>query len=168
MNANLDAVIEKINEEMRTWQMPEQSLGDRVMWYPSEQQDEERGCVAIVTDMTSQYLELVLLGRKQHMQLKRQARHGSDPRLALGGDWLSSGTWNSLPPSHADRSLGGQVRSLQGKVQELYKTRETVSNELKPLLEKLAEEVERLDGEILEVKKAIARVLKDKEQPAAA
>jgi hypothetical protein len=68
------ALVEQVNEQARTWKMEEVSLGDRVLWYPGLEENIDRACVAIVTNFTKDYVELALLGKNQHLQLKKQVR----------------------------------------------------------------------------------------------
>lgn len=110
-----EAVIEQVNEQIRSWRQPEVSAGDRVCWYQGHGGPQSRGCVAIVSHVDPNYVELVTLGRNQHLQCKKQARHVSDPRLRLGDDWTMYGTWDFLPPSTADRLLLAQVEALNGR-----------------------------------------------------
>lgn len=154
------ALVEQVNEQARTWKMEEVSLGDRVLWYPGTEENIDRACVAIVTNFTKDYVELALLGKNQHLQLKKQVRHISDPRLALGGDWLNYGTWNAIPPSHADRSIQGRLRSLDGKVNSLNELRET-HKEINAAQVKVLAEVDAVRKELLDLKKAIAKSAKE-------
>lgn len=104
--ATNESAIEQINQQMQSWKMPRPAQGDRVIWYQGIHfGDPARGCPAIVTYIDPNYVELVTLGRNQHLQCKKQARHVSDPRLALGEDWTQYGTWDFLPASETDRLL---------------------------------------------------------------
>lgn len=110
--ATQEAAIEQVNAQLQTWRMPRPAPGDRVIWFQGVGADQSRGCVAIVSHVDPNYVELVTLGRNQHLQCKKQARHVSDPRLVIGEDWLVYGTWDFLPASETDRSLLGRLEDM--------------------------------------------------------
>lgn len=116
MTAVSDLVMEQVNSKMRTWKMPEAVQGDRVFWYPGRNYGPGRGVLSVVTDVGDAWVDLVTMGKGHHLQLKREVRHASDPRLEIGDDWLANGTWDVIPPSHADRTIQGRIRALEQKI----------------------------------------------------
>lgn len=108
-----ESAIEQVNAKLQTWKMPLPAPGDRLVWFQGHGADQSRGCVAIATHVDPNYVELVTLGRNQHLQCKKQARHVSDPRLAIGDDWTVYGTWDFLPPSETDRLLLAEIWELR-------------------------------------------------------
>lgn len=129
--ATNESVIEQINHQMQSWKMPLPARGDRVIWYQGAQYgDPARGCPAIVTHVDPNFVELVTLGRNQHLQCKKQARHVSDPRLTLGEDWTQYGTWDFLPPSETDRLLLADLaafrKTLTGFEQKVARCEDTI------------------------------------------
>lgn len=159
--ATNESVIEQINHQMQSWKMPLPARGDRVIWYQGAQYgDPARGCPAIVTHVDPNFVELVTLGRNQHLQCKKQARHVSDPRLTLGEDWTQYGTWDFLPPSETDRLLLAEVTSA-------LKGNNTRLNMLEQKVARCEDTIIELQKENTEFKKRLAQQAKPVSPPAA-